>query len=44
MNDVTELFRLLLHSGLDIGAVNAVRKRVSRWVRGGSRLPVSQAR
>ncbi|MBA2293391.1 MAG: DUF4147 domain-containing protein [Gemmatimonadales bacterium] len=34
MNDVTALFRLLLHSGLEIGAVNAVRKRVSRWSAG----------
>ncbi len=34
MDDVVELFRLLLHSGLDIGAVNAVRKRVTRWSAG----------
>ncbi len=34
MDDVVELFRLLLHSGLDINAVNAVRKRVTRWSAG----------
>lgn len=34
MDDVVELFRLLLHSGLEIDAVNAVRKRVTRWSAG----------
>ncbi|MEO5826479.1 MAG: DUF4147 domain-containing protein [Gemmatimonadales bacterium] len=34
MDDVAVLFRLLLHSGLDIDAVNAVRKRVTRWSAG----------
>ena len=34
--DLTALYRLLLGSGLDIGAMNLVRKRFSRW--GGGRL------
>ena len=34
--DLTELYRLLLGSGLDISAMNRIRKRFSRW--GGGRL------
>jgi len=34
--DFTELFRLLLGSGLDITAMNRIRKRFARW--GGGRL------
>src|SRR5258708_21615478 len=39
--DLTALFQLLLASGLDIKAMNAVRKRFSRW--GGGRLALSLA-
>jgi glycerate-2-kinase len=38
-NDLVSLFRLLLGSGLDIAAMNRVRKRFSRW--GAGRLGVS---
>ncbi|HKW46608.1 MAG TPA: DUF4147 domain-containing protein [Gemmatimonadaceae bacterium] len=37
--EVTELFEILLASGLDIGAVNAVRRRFTRW--GGGRLALA---
>ncbi|HKT59404.1 MAG TPA: DUF4147 domain-containing protein, partial [Gemmatimonadales bacterium] len=39
--ELTELYRLLLGSGLDITAMNRVRKRFSRW--GGGRLAVALA-
>jgi glycerate 2-kinase len=39
--EVTQLFELLLASGLDIGAVNAVRRRFTRW--GGGRLALAIA-
>ena len=39
--EVTQLFDLLLASGLDIGAVNAVRRRFTRW--GGGRLALAIA-
>ena len=39
--EVTELFEILLASGLDIGAVNAVRRRFTRW--GGGRLALAIA-
>src|SRR5262249_17527352 len=39
--DLTQLYDLLLGSGLDIAAVNAVRKRFSRW--GGGRLALAIA-
>jgi glycerate 2-kinase len=35
-NDLVNLYQLLLASGLEIGAMNTVRKRFSRW--GGGRL------
>jgi len=37
--ELTQLFDLLLASGLDIGAVNAVRRRFTRW--GGGRLALA---
>ena len=37
--EVTQLFEQLLASGLDIGAVNAVRRRYTRW--GGGRLALA---
>ena len=37
--EVTQLFEILLASGLDIGAVNAVRRRFTRW--GGGRLALA---
>jgi hydroxypyruvate reductase len=37
--EVTDLFEVLLASGLDIGAVNAVRRRFTRW--GGGRLALA---
>jgi len=37
--EVTEVFDILLASGLDIGAVNAVRRRFTRW--GGGRLALA---
>ncbi len=39
--DLAELYRLLLRSGLEIAAMNAVRKRFSRW--GGGRLAAALA-
>jgi glycerate-2-kinase len=39
--DLTLLYELLLGSGLDIGAMNAIRKRFSRW--GGGRLALALA-
>ena len=39
--DLTALFQLLLGSGLDIGAMNTIRKRFSRW--GGGRLALALA-
>lgn len=39
--DLTKVFEMLLDSGLDIGAVNAVRRRFSRW--GGGRLALAIA-
>jgi len=39
--DLTTLYRMLLGSGLDITAMNAVRKRFSRW--GGGRLALALA-
>jgi glycerate 2-kinase len=39
--DLLELFRLLLGSGLDISAMNRVRKRFTRW--GGGRLGTALA-
>ena len=39
--EVTQMFELLLASGLDIGAVNAVRRRFTRW--GGGRLALAIA-
>lgn len=39
--DLVALFRALLASGLDIGSMNAVRKRFSRW--GGGRLALALA-
>ena len=38
-SDLTRVFELLLASGLDIGAVNAVRRRFTRW--GGGRLALA---
>ena len=38
-DDLTRLYELLLGSGLDISAMNAVRKRFSRW--GGGRLALA---
>jgi glycerate 2-kinase len=40
-SDLTAVFELLLASGLDIGAVNAVRRRFTRW--GGGRLALAIA-
>ncbi|MDQ3698240.1 MAG: DUF4147 domain-containing protein [Gemmatimonadota bacterium] len=40
-SELTALFALLLRSGLDIAAMNTVRKRFSRW--GGGRLAVALA-
>ncbi len=40
--DLTALYALLLRSGLDIGAMNQVRKRFTRW--GGGRLARALAR
>ena len=40
-SDLTLLYELLLGSGLDIAATNAVRKRFSRW--GGGRLALALA-
>ena len=40
-DDLTRLFELLLGSGLDIGAMNRVRKRFARW--GAGRLAVALA-
>jgi glycerate 2-kinase len=37
--ELTKVFELLLASGLDIGAVNAVRRRFTRW--GGGRLALA---
>ena len=39
--ELTQLFELLLASGLDIAAVNAVRRRFTRW--GGGRLALAIA-
>jgi glycerate 2-kinase len=39
--ELTQLFEILLASGLDIGAVNAVRRRFTRW--GGGRLALAIA-
>ena len=39
--ELTQLFELLLASGLDIGAVNAIRRRFTRW--GGGRLALAIA-
>jgi len=39
--DLTELYRLLLGSGLDISAMNRIRKRFSRW--GAGRLAAALA-
>jgi glycerate 2-kinase len=39
--DIVELFELLLGSGLDIGEMNAVRKRFTRW--GAGRLALALA-
>ena len=39
--DLTRVFEMLLASGLDIAAVNAVRRRFSRW--GGGRLALAIA-
>jgi glycerate 2-kinase len=39
--EITQVFDLLLASGLDIGAVNAVRRRFTRW--GGGRLALAIA-
>jgi len=41
--DLSLLFELLLGSGLDIGAVNAVRKRFSRWAAGRLALALAPA-
>src|SRR5205085_7644324 len=38
-SELTRVFELLLASGLDIGAVNAVRRRFARW--GGGRLALA---
>jgi glycerate 2-kinase len=40
-SELTELYRLLLGSGLDITAMNRIRKRFSRW--GGGRLAAALA-
>jgi hydroxypyruvate reductase len=40
-SDITLLYEILLGSGLDIAATNAVRKRFSRW--GGGRLALALA-
>ena len=40
-SELTRVFELLLASGLDIGAVNAVRRRFTRW--GGGRLALAIA-
>ena len=40
-SDLIDLYRILLESGLDIAAMNTVRKRFSRW--GGGRLALSLA-
>jgi hydroxypyruvate reductase len=40
-DEITQVFDLLLASGLDIGAVNAVRRRFTRW--GGGRLALAIA-
>lgn len=39
--ELTQLFELLLASGLDISAVNAIRRRFTRW--GGGRLALAVA-
>jgi len=39
--ELTQLFETLLASGLDIGAVNAIRRRFTRW--GGGRLALAIA-
>lgn len=41
--DLTRLFELLLGSGLDIGQMNAVRKRFSRWAAGRLALALAPA-
>src|SRR6185436_2604411 len=40
-SDLTNLYQTLLASGLDIAAMNTVRKRFSRW--GGGRLAMALA-
>ncbi len=40
-DDLTSIFRLLLASGLDINAMNRIRKRFARW--GGGRLAAALA-
>lgn len=40
-SDLTSLYELVLGSGLDIGAMNAIRKRFSRW--GAGRLALALA-
>lgn len=40
-SDLSHLYEMLLASGLDIGAMNVVRKRFSRW--GGGRLALALA-
>jgi hydroxypyruvate reductase len=40
-SDLTKVFEMLLTSGLDIAAVNAIRRRFSRW--GGGRLALAIA-
>ncbi len=44
MHDVTQVFGLLLSSGLDIGQVNAVRKRCTRWSAGRLALALAPRR
>ena len=43
-SDLVQLFELLLGSGLDIGAMNAVRKRFTRWGAGRLALALAPAR
>ncbi len=44
MADVTSTFELLLTSGLDIHAMNAVRKRITRWSAGRLALALAERR